>query len=163
MVGILSRFDWKFTRFLSAYAKDTPSATFTIILFFIVAFILGELLNSFRDFLEGLWDEISPVDWDYLVESPPGELENFRSHFFTYYVLNANLVLAFGLFLLMLRFRLASWPPSPLPLFASLGLCLFLFDAISLRREIVRITNQRMTLLRARMETSEEQTNSNQE
>jgi hypothetical protein len=143
MVAALSRSDWKYTAFLSTYAKDAPSVTLTTILFFILAFVIGEFLDSLRDLLEHVWDRISPVNWDYLATSPSDQAEQFRNYYWTYYVLAANLVYAFVLSLLMTPFRFVSWPPWPLPVFAVLGVCVFLWNAITLRREIAHITHRR--------------------
>ncbi len=168
MVVVLSHLDWKYGVFIETYAKEGSVVTVSIVLFSIVAFLIGEVLDSVRDMLEYFWDKILPeVNWDYLVTAPPDQVERFDNYYRTYYVFNMNLVLAFASSLGMNCLGLVSLPPRVWPpsVFVSAGLvvCIILIvDAILLRREVACITKEQMNRHEAERKRSEGQTNSKQ-
>jgi hypothetical protein len=104
-----------------------------LLVFLVLGLVAGELLDSFRDLLEHLWDRWSRVNWSFLVRKDGDELSKFVERHFTHYVFNCNLVIP-SLILLL-------FGPFTLRLVGLVAAAVFIFDAVSLRRGIVRFTN----------------------
>lgn len=72
--------------------------TFDMILIVTFGFVLGNFLDAVRDVLEGLFDMVSPIKWDFFISGPKNYLQNFEEWFYTWYELDLNLVLGTILF-----------------------------------------------------------------
>lgn len=103
-----------------------------ILVLVVLALIAGELLDSVRDLLEHAWDRWSPINWNYFADAAPDKLEAIKKNWFTSYVFNHNLVIP-GMILLL-------FGTLQLRLVGLVAVAVFAGDAISLRREIARIT-----------------------
>ncbi len=165
MVVVLSHFHWNYKDFIAIYATDGFVVTVTIVLFSIAAFLIGEVLDSIRDLLEWILDRKSEVNWDYLVTAPRDQAEQFDNYYYTYYVLNFNLVLAFVVSSVMIPLKVVSlpdWAWRPFPVLVTVvAVGILSWDAYLLRGEIARITEEQMNRLEAERKRSEEQTDGN--
>lgn len=153
---VLSYSGWSYRAFKATYAATGPDATVTILLLSVAAFFIGEVIDSARDWLlERLFDwyatkrATDKVNWNFFFTSPPDKVEQFSDFFYTYYVLNINLVLALAIFVVMVVFSPISLPQRVLNLpgwAVGFGGCVcmaILFgDALALRRDVARITNR---------------------
>ena len=115
-----------------------------------VALFCGLSFDAIRNLFEVLWDRWSDHDpkgrcWDFFFEGKEEKVEQLINHYYSYYVLDANLVIASAFvvgitaFLLQL-WQLESWRTwwCALPVVLLLGL-IFLFDARNLRKDIKRL------------------------
>lgn len=112
------------------------------LIFVVLAFALGEILDSIRDvLLEDAWNNRAKVrvNWDFFFEAREDQIEKLRTSYFTYYVFNHNLAL--GLLLLSGAELVADHPA--LVALCLTAACVLALDARSLRREIAKHTTNR--------------------
>jgi hypothetical protein len=155
---VLFHFHGSYSAFLKDYAGNGSSVTITIFLLSVGAFLIGEVLDSFRDgVIEPFWNWLAKkngknaITWDFFWKVSPEKGGQFDDYYFTYYVFNMNLSLA--LFLDLLFFWMAKILfPTKLPNFPSwlvsvvffLCILILLRDARELRKDIARITTEEM-------------------
>jgi hypothetical protein len=174
---VLSHFNWCYENFVNDWAGSTSAAAVTVLLLSVGAFLIGEVLDSARDgLIERLFDWIAErrrrcrgkVNWDYFFTLPPERTEQFNDYFFTYYVLNVNLVLALALSFVLLLLGKVTFPEgmqcSSRCLFLIIGgVCVLVlgWDAFALRREIARITWEEVNRVLKERQCHDKQTNNN--
>lgn len=141
---------------LTTFAGDASKAAVSVLVLSVVAFVVGGILDSFRNCREN--DE---VKWDFFFEEPDEKkVERLNDYYFTYYVLNRNLSSAIVIAWVIFTVRPPAWacwivwPWNPFSytqiawflLVTGVAVCGFLIlrrDSKSLRDEIKKHTNKR--------------------
>jgi hypothetical protein len=144
---------WDVRDLLAVPSGSGPAATISIFVVTILAFVLGEVIDSFRDVLESLLDKLDEVHWDFFFWCTGEEQTNLEESYFTWYAFNANLALGLIAALLLLGVcTLVGVVPRPTGLgvrTATVVVALSLAsvfvlakDAMVLRKEIARLTRK---------------------
>ncbi len=81
--------DWNVSTALALFAGDASRATISILALSVAAFVLGEIIDAFRDFREK-----DDVNWNFFFDASEEEIKRLNESYFTYYVLGRNLVWA---------------------------------------------------------------------
>lgn len=107
----------------------------------VVPFVVGQVLDSIRDLIEGKLDDYCKIKWEFIRKMDVNDLKKFEEYYFTYYVFNSNLVIGIGLIVLptlILTFIFSRFSLLALGvLLLALVAALILFcDAFQLRHEI---------------------------
>jgi hypothetical protein len=150
VTALLAWRDWSVSKVLATFAGDASRATVSVLVLSVVAFVIGEILDSFRNCRED-----HAVNWDFFFEETSEEkVERLNNYYFTYYVLEKNLKSAINLALLIFvgwacwklwSGNLFSYPQIgwAVPLFLLAVFAIFILhkDSESLRVEIIKHTN----------------------
>ncbi len=96
------------------------------------AIVVGEVIDAFRDLLEHLWDHVQPIKWDFLISGDQEKVARFVDRYFTFYVFDVNTSIALILVALspLVRDFWELW----------ILVVILLFNAVTLRREMARIS-----------------------
>jgi hypothetical protein len=87
VAGLLAYKDWKVACVLDTFAKTASAATVSVLVLSVFAFVVGEILDSYRDCRE----EEKELNWDFFFSGDPPKIDRLIESYFTYYVLNTNL------------------------------------------------------------------------
>jgi hypothetical protein len=109
-------------------------------IFAILAFVVGQVLDSFRDLCEWMLDLIPGycVNWDFFVKNSSEEREKLEATHFTYYVFNMNLAIVLipaSLLAIIIDGSIA------VKILLTVPAIILTADALVLRKEIVKHTN----------------------
>lgn len=143
IVVLFSVCQWRFDQIL----KLMDSAGLAVaVTFAVVAFVVGQFLDSVRDILDGFWHSIfkRKINWRFFFEGDSQQLQNLNEWFFTYYVLNANLVV--GLLLVLLPGSYLMTIPNSILTWMWIAAGVFLVDAVFLRIEIQKLIPEKSHL-----------------
>lgn len=166
MFVLLSHCKCDYSEFAHIYAKDASTASISILILAIAAFLIGEVFDVIRDLIGEMWlakYQILEIKWDYLIYAEGDEVERFYDAFFTWYVVCANLAICLIAFLVMwpLLYRIGLiFPPTDISpggfrfaiIAIFLAIILFLKDAYDLRKEMARISKKRLEEIRQKRE-----------
>lgn len=142
-------FNWDYIKFTDVVAKQGSVASVSILLLAVAAFIIGEFIDAIRDLTEDWWNNKPKYKIIYSHLHTDGADLQIRESYWTYYVLCYNLVIASLLCVIALLIRLllsnvidrtkiGIWIVIVIAIVA-----VFLFDAISLRKELSEITQNK--------------------
>ena len=102
---------------------------------FIVSWIAGTILDTGRDLFEWVIDWFWPLNWDFLMTAPTGDVQRLNGEYFAYYLLNANYVIGGLVILGLAKLSIITLQPWALGIIAIITAILFL-EAAFLRKEI---------------------------
>jgi|GEM_PF-5370008 hypothetical protein len=113
----------------------------------ILGFIIGEVLDSIRDLLEGYcYDKIChathEINWDFFYNGTKDEVENLEEWYFTYYELDSNLYIGIIVLFVLGCCGLISIPNIFIVLLSLVFIILF-WDSMILRGEIKKHTHSK--------------------
>jgi len=130
--------------------KDLPSAGLVVLV--LLAWVLGTFFDLIRNLFEHVWDcswfAERPLDWEFFFRGDEKELAKLEHYFWSFYILDADMVVAILSFLMLGRWVLSMTigqaqtysPILHLILFAIA--MLFALDAMLLRWEIKELLNE---------------------
>ncbi len=146
--------DWSVSTVLALFAGDASKATISIIVLSVAAFVIGEIFDSLRDGRES-----DDVNWDFFYDASEDEIKRLNESYFTYYVLDKNLVCAISVAWVFFAWHPPAWAcwntlschPSCctglcfLAVTAIVGITIWILvrDSKLIRDEIKRHTNKR--------------------
>jgi hypothetical protein len=104
VTGLLAWSDWHVSKVLSTFAGDASKATLSVLVLSVIAFVIGGILDSFRNCSED--DE---VNWDFFFDASEAEVQRLNEYYFTYYVLSKNLTFAIAVGLLIFAVHPPEW------------------------------------------------------
>jgi hypothetical protein len=135
------RSNWSYSKVVVEIAPTATTATAALFGLTVIAFIVGQLLDAFRDtFVECLMDCFWPLDWKFFFNGEDGKIDKLEAWFYTYYVFDINLFLGL-LWVAALEF-LSPGRPLFLLVPTLIGIAIFLINAICLRKEIAELIPQ---------------------
>ncbi len=103
--ALLAWNDWHVSKVLSAFAGDAPKAAVSVLVLSVLAFVIGEILDSCRDCRE----EKDKLNWDFFFDGDKEKVDQLDEYYFTYYVLNKNLSSAVTLAWIILIVHPPEW------------------------------------------------------
>jgi hypothetical protein len=127
--------------------KEVPNAGFVVLV--LLAWILGTFFDLIRNLVEHLWDchwlTKSELNWAFFFNGDEKRLANLEHYFWSFYILDADLVVAIVFFLLLGRWILcatvgqAHTYPTSLHVILLVIAAMFAWDAMLLRSEIKKL------------------------
>ena len=126
---------------LSKYASSNiANILITSGLIFLGSWIFGTFLDTVRNLSQHLLDYISELKWDIFTKGDQDKVQQFYFYFYQYYTLDMNYAFGIFIFLIFQLLNIQELHLGRLPCWALILLlvilCIFVWDAILLRREI---------------------------
>jgi len=157
VTALLAYSGWSVSTTLATFAGDASKATVSVLVLSIAAFVVGEIFDAVRDCVA---DE--NVNWDFFFDEPSEKKdERLNNYYFTYFVLERNLISALAVSWLIFIVHPPEWAcwwrifSRDLFSYTQIGwavlvtvlvagaICIFLQDSKFLEDEIERHTKKR--------------------
>jgi hypothetical protein len=113
--------------------------------FLLLSWILGTFFDAIRNLFEHIGDRyLGKLNWDFFFKADREKVFQLEEHYFAYYTLNANYVIAIVLFGVAKLILLLSWPSSYYVILCTpvVVALIYLADARSLRKEISKLISE---------------------